>query len=673
MKKYVSICTLTLFLYFIICSKAEGGIDEFAIYDVNILVTDANGIPIQDAYVRLYSQDWFISYPQSEFARSDSLGFCSFSIPRGLWSIVIGGGQTLNTRQSGQALFLYSEVNIESDETIVMYPDQSTSLKFYDRLDQITDVDEIYAAPSSMVPNCMMPNIGTTAEGECTLLTNLSDGLSFFFVRRPTTLLDGYYIFEENIQTTEQIIITTDTPDIKHISIVLDPNSVGDIHNAIWHLCFPYQDLERMNSFSSFSLTDHGQIYTNVDYLNYVLFLIVGDPIYGGEVNYWFQYRGADLSQKSSNTITAGGPITRQFLFADRAELSDSYTQFLLGPIVDAYGNEIRNYVSSNGDAPYSTHYLFIYDETQLTIFYNKAISPSSRAFMVDRSFPETSNFFLLWDMGPYWHGDTLIWNNLYDDEYRYAYEHTYTTHFDLHTPNCVENKAEDFANHLEQAYTAMIDLLGNESPIPPILENQRNFYVNPVGYWSGLEGQELYYDGYSQWHPRDPGSRGWIRKCYHEIGHRVEAEAYYPDYAMSGYFNEATANILADYVLEELYGESFAIPHRILVAHPFFSSVGGLDYAEEPELYNIFFIIEVYLPQKYGTVIHKQFFRNWIKAYTILNPLGYDQIEIYTALYSLLAEEDLTWLFNLCGIELDEQRISMAIDLISPLFALVE
>ena len=305
MKKHISICALAVLLCASIFGVAKGGTEEFVIYDVDILVTDANGNPIQDASVRLYSKDWFISYPQNDFARTDSQGLCSLSIPRGRWVVVVGGGQTFNTARSGQALFLYAEVDIESNHLITIYPDHSTSILFCDRQGQITDVDGIYAATSAMVPNCMMPNVGTTGSGQCTLLTNLSEGLSLFFVRRPTTQQEGYYIFEDNLQTTDTITIGADMEDLKHIRFVLDPNDVGDIRTAVWHLCFPYQDRERANTFSSFVLTDQGHIYTNVEYLNYTLFLQVADVANTGDVTYAFRYYGIDLSQSSSCTIIA--------------------------------------------------------------------------------------------------------------------------------------------------------------------------------------------------------------------------------------------------------------------------------------------------------------------------------------------------------------------------------
>lgn len=96
--------------------------------------------------------------------------------------------------------------------------------------------------------------------------------------------------------------------------------------------------------------------------------------------------------------------------------------------------------------------------------------------------------------------------------------------------------------------------------------------------------------------------------------------------------------------------------------------------YPEDPDnsmngpWYNAFFLLEVYLTKKHGWEIHKHFFRNWLAACQILGPLGYEPKEILAALYSSIANESLLWLFNLCGFELDELRMSQAIDLISPL-----
>jgi hypothetical protein len=648
MKQYLRVFVLGILLYTGICGITEGGVEEFAIYNIEIQVTDAFGSPIQNAFVRIYSKDWFISYPQNDFARTDAQGICSLSVPRGRWAVVVGGGEIFNARLSGQALFLYSEVYIESNDLITVYPDRSTSLLFLDRLDEVADVDAIYGAPSEMVPNCKMPNIGNTKEGNCTLFTNMSEGLSLLFIRKPTNQRDGYYIFEDNLVTTDEIITTTNTPSLKHVSIAFDSNGVDNISNVTWHLCFPYQDRERANTFSSFSLKNlHGDVYTNIDYLNYTLFLQIADAMCQGNVMYWFRYQGVDLSQTSLHAIRAGGAITRQFRFADRSFFSwINDSQFLLGPIVDAYGNEIRYYTSTDTDAPYFAHRMVVTDKPKGTVVHDADIELSSGglAFTVDMTFPETATFRLEWDMGPYWKEDTQIEGLLYDDEYRYTYEHTNTEHYDLHTPIHGENKVEAFASQLENAYAAMIELLGNE---PSMLLGGRNFYVNPLGNWAHGEGQELYYGGYSEWHPSDPASLKWTRKAYHEIGHRVAAEMYHPQYSLSGPFGEATANTLADYVLEKLFGEAFAIPHRIIVAHIFFSSLADGIYDSSK---NSHFIMEVYLPQKYGIEIHKQFYRNWIDAYTILKPLGYEQMQIYVALYSLLADENLAWLFKLCG-----------------------
>ncbi|MGB2865805.1 MAG: hypothetical protein WBC05_20910, partial [Sedimentisphaerales bacterium] len=76
---------------------------------------------------------------------------------------------------------------------------------------------------------------------------------------------------------------------------------------------------------------------------------------------------------------------------------------------------------------------------------------------------------------------------------------------------------------------------------------------------------------------------------------------------------------------------------------------------------YNGFFLLEVYLTKTHGWEIHKQFFRHWLDACQILDPLGYEPNEIFAALYSSLANEDLLWLFNLCGFGLDELRMAQA------------
>ncbi len=83
---------------------------------------------------------------------------------------------------------------------------------------------------------------------------------------------------------------------------------------------------------------------------------------------------------------------------------------------------------------------------------------------------------------------------------------------------------------------------------------------------------------------------------------------------------------------------------------------------------HNQLFFLEVYLPKQHGWEINKRFFLTWIDACVVLNPLGYNQKEIFAALYAVLAGEDLSWMFRLCGFDLNDERMQNAMAAISHL-----
>jgi len=554
-------------------------------------------------------------------------------------------------------------VEVDGEHLFEISPIHSFMVSFKNRNGNLDDVDKIYGSPNSLVPNCRMPVIGNTKGGHCTVATNLTDTVALFLCRWPRPHQEGYYLFEENVPTTDGIVIDAREERLKHLHF----NSRGvkdEPANIAWRLCFPYQDAEQSSSFAAFSLAGEGDAYLNVDYLNYTFFLPVDSPHCEHRITYWFQYKGLSLTEGEPYSIGAGGPITRQFSFADRSFVGNpKHTQILLGPIIDSYGNHMRWYNDGAGHSCF-THKLVIYDKPGGSVIHDADMDASSGrlGLMVDRSFPATAFFELDWDMGPYWQDDPKISGLLYNSKHLYQYGYIQTPHFDIHVPISLVDKIEDLALRFEEGYAAMVELFGDE----PQVSAASHFYVNPVGPWAGLFGQESSYAGFLSWHPDDPASLTWQRIAFHEIGHRVANELYYPDYHLSHDLHEMTANLIGDYACMRIHGEEYVITRRSEMAHYFFSSITGLDYCVGPQWFNIFFIVQIYLPKNYGWNIHTQFYRNWINTHETLVPLGYRQEEICTALYSLLAGENLSWLFKTCWPDLIPSRIDEGVAALS-------
>ena len=119
----------------------------------------------------------------------------------------------------------------------------------------------------------------------------------------------------------------------------------------------------------------------------------------------------------------------------------------------------------------------------------------------------------------------------------------------------------------------------------------------------------------------------------------------------------EAVADLLMLKVIDHFHGKRAGDFNRRYLAHPFFESLRARPGGEYPK-HNLRFVMLCYLPTRFGDSINQQFLTQWSKAWAALEPLGYTQEEAATALYSSLAETDLTWLFQLCDWELNSGRV---------------
>lgn len=649
---------VTLLLMSLFSCTTWAGTEEFTFQNLEIQVLWEDDTPVENADLRIYSRDWPVAYPANVSAFTDEHGVCRFHVPRGEWKIVVG-------KYSNPGLFLVKEVIVESATFVQIKPDHAITVEFIDRFGSLCRLSALYAAPSEMVPNCKMPVIVRPQLERCHIQTNAAEQLAFFLERKPRIASEGYYLFIDGIDPNSNLIIRADEMSLNTIDFegYLPPGvETGDVR---WILCFPYQDVERHSVYTSFVLTGLGRAWVNVDYADYMAELILPNSELDDDIYYRFQYQPIDFSSVSSIILRAGGEIHRQFRYAP-IPFSHDRSQFLLGPTLDDYGNELRWYAPGNPDIDRFEPVIKIWESSGSKLVYDGSfpITGSTLGFQVLQGFSESSVFQLEWDM-PGYDGFRVITGSFTDPDYRFDHHVITTEHFIIHVPTWHEEKGRLLAPHWEEAYTAMVDLVGRAPPVT----SEANFYIHPIGTWASLLGQELYYHGFTWWHPQNPIK--WERYCFHEIGHRLVSELYRQgpvQYPIQGELNEYLAEIISHYTIAETHGMEFV--RYILQDRSdwFFSYIEDPEKATKDPWYNGFFLLEVYLTRTHGWEIHKQFFRHWLDACQILDALGYRPKEIFAALYSSLADEDLLWMFNLCDFDLDDLRMAEAIDQISTL-----
>lgn len=654
---------IVILLLLVSVQSIKAGTEEFTFYTLQVTILDSNGQPVDNSYVKVYSDDWPLTYPDgSSFERTEPNGICSFYIPRGHWTMVAGGGSNYNSASSGKALILTSAVSLQTDTSVTLQSDHSIRLTFKDRSNATVDVDKVYLGIGSMTPNCCMPDAGRTNNGQCQTETNFNDDMTVFVRRDPKPTIEGYYIFEGHITPTQNIEIRANNYELYHIHF--DGRGPDDAPGVIqWFLYFPYQDLLRQYGHTFFNLQGEGGAYFNMDFINTSFISKVFDSNKQIDINYMFQYKGLDLLTSKSVTLTGGGALTRNFKYAEIA-YNPNLSQFLLGSVWDAHGNELRNCW------PVSSQLILRNPEGQIVI--DESIENMNH-LSLGETFDSTCELSIDWDLGPYYQGETLIEGVLGDPNFAYEYHSVESPHFNIHLPDWYSGKAESIKQRWEEAYSAMAEMLGTD---PPVRIPFDNFYVHPLKNLSGANGTQVNYKGLGAWHPGDPSSLEWEATAWHEFGHRIENDVFdvSPSYPIQNGVNhrmgEAVAEMLKHYAVGRVHGEEFRYPWHNSRAHRFFSYQMDPLNAPLPQYHNIFFILESYLPKYYGEYINHLFFRNWIDACSILYPLGYQQEEVVAALYSILARNNLTWLFNLAGFELDEsgQRITNAMSEISTL-----
>jgi hypothetical protein len=651
--------TVLVVVAFLVSSvPAWTGMEEFRLVHLRIQVCDETNQPVPQSFVKAYSKDWPVVYPHGEtMAQTGADGICELRVPRGSWMLVAGGGDRYNSPQSGAGLFLVKAMDLEQDATAMLKPDRVAVLRFFDRGGNLSELDTLLAAPFSLVPNCQMPEIGATLNGVCRIQTSGNIPVSLFLIRKPAVNREGYFLVRDGQPLSEALDFRADRIRMKHVrfsgfGVDGKPGPVD------WSVLFPYQDTLRPWIHTGFQIAGRADAYLTADYVETSAIIHCGDA---EDWHYYFLQQGLDLTRQPSVQIAAGGRLTPGLSILNGSVYRQ--TQFLLGPTQDAHGNTLGYWFNRKGR------------NIRLTVRENRdgkelyagmfELQDNQPSFFVDRIFPRSAVFRLEYDLGP--NGGPFVQEgDLYDPAYAYRQTEIPTDHFVIHAPADLSDKARLLAQQWEQAYAGICQWFPHE----PRLTDEKHFYIDPVGSWAGLQGQELFWSGFVSWHPRKPIWRqsDWAALSLHEIGHRLESELFQPEGIechLLGIQNEVIASLIRLIAVETICGAKYAEPHRRAEAQAFFDY---LDNPENPSVkkdQNLRFVIQSYLPHRYGSDLSRGFFRHWVSAVKILHPQGYNADETFAALYSVIAGDDLWWIFERCGFQSNESRIRQAMQLL--------
>ena len=643
-------------------AAAEGldGPEQFAFFEVRVQILGDQGDPIQGAFLKAYCQDWPLLYPaQEQFLRTDSSGTGTFRVPRGEWIFMAAGGDPYLNGRTGRGLFMLDDVSVEADRTVQLRPTRSFAATFMDLRSLPCESDYLRAGVTSMAPICALMDIGQTRDGKCRIETNTDLPLTLFIGRKPTLNQEGYFVFWQRLEGRGEVSLQPERSELTTIQFeCYDPqNRPGRV---TWVFDFPYQDIEKRYAFVEFDLSGGGLAMFSPGFANYRPVVRLRDPAYQCDVSYELYLQGLKLRSGSQITLSAGGPLTRGLRFLPAPTGEDTRCMIMLGPTVDAHGNELQHYHRgiAGPDKDYKLP-IRIRDEPSGNLLHEGTLDIRSdhMAFQLQKHFPESAVLELDSDLGPYG-GHERFQTRLYAPEIRYELAVFPTEHFTVHVPAAHQIKGPMIARRLEDAYAAMARVLG----VTLGKVDSDNFYVHPEGLWASARGQELFYHGFRWWHPNDPASKGWEGAALHEVGHRMVADAFACEpnpYPLQGHVNEAFASLLAQDAIAAIHGEAFAFAHREGEARRFFERLASPDNPPHTPKDNLFFIIQTYMPKHFGNDIHTRFCQSWKDACLVLSPQKYQHNEIVATLFSALGGKNLAWLFNYAEWNLDEARIA--------------
>ena len=648
---WVILCSL-------VAAYGDSPTNEFAFSDLTIQVADLDGNPVPGAEVRVYHTEWYLAYPRGDFARTAADGACTLRVPQGLYRIVVGGGTAYHAAGSGRGLFLAEAARVAGDTRVNLKPDASSALRFLDRLDQPIDADTLQGAPPDLLPNCRLAQLGATRNGGCQLEYRRGQAVTVFFLRSPAALADGYFVPFANVDPGVAVDLRMSAQRLRAVRFegyAPEEQAPGPVD---WVLSFPYQDFERHWGHTSFTVSGPATAWFGVDYFDCYPRIRLWDARRQDNVAYEFQYRGVDLSAPVDPVLQAGGPLTRGFKYVPLA-FDPNRCQLMLGPTLDAYGNELRYYHPEQAQTPAFRHPFRVQEITNGPVLYEGTLDVTSDnlGFQLSVGFPTSAVFRLEWDLGPY-DGTRIIEGRLDDPACLWPDQPIDTENVTVHAPAWAAPKGAQLAARLEQACGVMSRLMES----PPKVTPERNFYIHPFGSWASNYGQQLFYHGFAWWHPRNPWA--WNATIFHELGHRLESEAFTYSSDVQPFdakHCEAVAELLSHSTLQALYGEAFAIPEWSERAHRFFDYLAAPANPPNPVWYNLFFFEEVYIPRRFGANAHQVFFRNWLSCSQGLTALQYRQEEICAALYSAICQTNLAWAWRLSGFDVTDERVNQA------------
>jgi len=617
--------------------------EQFKFVSVTLIVKDINGNAIKNAEVKAFSEDWSIKYPHDwgRFNYTNESGYASFEIPVGNWTFFVGGGNEFKWSHPGEGYFTVLNVDISSNSTFEIRPNDTINLTVYDINNQPLDVDDVYLMESTHVPMVPLPICGKTDNGNITI--QVTEGLKYdlLLIKRPSSDGEGYILYYKNVASGSNLNVNPAPSTMSHIKFeCYDRFNNSTILNI--GISLPYVDMDRLHGFFDFNVNGSADMYVTP------MFVRINYRNMPHGWYYIFVGKGYNLTAGSDMTLKFGGPVTVD------VKVQQQNTQIWL-LVRDSFGNILDFFSTPAGDS-----HIPIKLTRNGSIIYEGELVKWLQGRLDVTYEPENSpQYEIILDLGPSY-GVFNLTGTLLSDETAYGYDNITTQHFIVHGPYGFRDKIQEFAETLEAVYP-LYEYINNGD-----LESPIDVYIDICPFsagWAGTNVFGVWLGGFLHWDSYGIGAGSTIFEgvVFHELGHVFQLSP--PNYYfISSWYGEPHATLLGYEAIEYLHGENIGKWHR--ANHPkFFDYIhreADLDLIENTQF------ILFYLREKYGMEIHKDFVLLWNGDYKdILFDAGFNDKESVAVLYSHLSRENLAWLFQLAGFDITDERVDEGLKLI--------
>ena len=615
---------------------------QFKFFEVTIEVKDRTGMPIRDAWVKAFSEDWGIMYPQfEEWGETDSSGIYKFHIVGGNWTFIISSGWHYIDLNPNNGIFIAVTRYVDKDLLLTLRPEKKMTIKIIDESGSPIEVDELYAFLSRRVPAIPPAIVGRSTSGYFTLSVggDLEGGLTILALKRSKT--GNNYLLVEKVSLNGTTIISTQNS----AEISFEAYNPDHTPSNQWDVEFRLPDLYLGNWAYLFRV--YGKTIVKASPMKVVLNPRYMPPGW----YYYFEHIALTLKEDTTYSYRFGGKA----YFNLWVIKEDTQLWF---DVRDEFGNVLAFY-----SGPDSSHYvrLRIFEDGSKVYDDNigKYIS-GTLFYAIGKTFSDNASFLLEIDLGPLGElGSLTVEDTLYNEEVLCKFRDIKTENFNLHVPQerfwiiSGQRRDEVFIDNLEAIYTFIGNFTGE------VLEGKpHKCEVKFVP--AGVAGTNFvgYGLGVARWAVHvNPGQ---LNVLSHELGHLYSFTPPLMYGVECPWFCEPLATYLGIEGIAKIYGDNVRLWYW--GTHPkFFDYLEGTQKFDPVENMQFLFF---YIHRIYGPNVHKEFFRNWNLLKSKLNFYDYTNLETTVILYSLIVQENLSWLFELAGFDVDEDRISRGIEI---------